>query len=309
MNEILSICIPTYNRSHYLKDLLGSIAAEIENNRELIDKFKIYLFDNSSTDSTHEICHKYSQLYGNLIYYKNDRNIGGDNNIFKCCNAGLGKYRWVVGDDDLIAPGGLAEIIRILEREQPGLFINNDGKYKTKLKLPGKYTNYREFANATIRAKNPHLLIAHTLITANIILAECFDKNLAESMLPNTIYAHMYGIVSGQVKANLPVYVTKYRTICIREQRAELVEERTSVIADMPKYWMEYINWLKLVMNLPDLDTVAAISCTDNERTRYSQMIWTNTVTVARKILPRAAYCAIKRYKDSQRYKWIVKLN
>lgn len=309
MNELLSICIPTYNRSYYLKDLLGSIASEIENKSELIYKFRIYLFDNSSTDSTQEICNRYSQLYGNLIYYKNDRNIGGDNNIFKCCNAGLGKYRWVVGDDDLIAPGGLAQIIKILEREQPGLFINNDGKYKTKLKLPGKYTNYREFANATIRAKNPHVLIAHTLITANIFLAECFDRDFAESMLPNTIYSHMYGIVNGQIKADLPVYVTKNRTICIREQRAESIEERTSVIADMPKYWMEYINWLKIVMNLPNLDADAAVRYPDNERTRYMQMIWTKIVSAIRVILPDSAYYALKRYKDRQRYKWLVKLN
>lgn len=309
MDEIISICIPTFNRYSYLKDLLESIASEIVSKPQLMDKIKIYIIDNASTDSTQEVCQKYSRLFDNLTYLRNEKNIGGDNNIFKCCKTGSGKYRWVVGDDELIAPGGLSHIIRILEMEQPGLFINSDGKFKTKLRLPNKYQNYREFADATIRTNNSHFLIAHTLITANIFLSESFDAIFAERMLPNTTYAHMYGMVNGLIKTNKPVYVTKVKTIIIRTTRAELVEkENQTVLESFPKYWKEYLSWLSTSLKLQNLDVDAILKSLENKEARVLQSIWSKIVYVARIILPHGFYIAIKRYKDKPRYRRLVKL-
>ncbi|MBU6392780.1 MAG: glycosyltransferase, partial [Planctomycetes bacterium] len=103
MAELLSICIPTRNRSQYLQELLESIGREIESEPEIGSKIKIYISDNASNDLTWDVCQKFYQTYKNLDYSSNESDLGSGNNIFKCCNTGIGKYRWVVGDDELIA--------------------------------------------------------------------------------------------------------------------------------------------------------------------------------------------------------------
>jgi hypothetical protein len=187
---------------------------------------------------------------------------------------GSGKYRWVVGDDELIASGGLVHIIKTLESENPGLFINYDGRYKAMLKLSRKYANFREFANAAIKAGNPHMLIAHTLITCNVFLSTCFDRAIAEYMLPNTRYAHMYGLVTGLVRENEPVYVTKHQTIHVREQRARLVDkEESRLIINLEKYWAEYIEWIRDFVNVPKLEVDKALRYPFDSKTKCARFI------------------------------------
>jgi len=277
MAELLSICIPTYNRSEYLSELLESIGREIEQEPELAHKIQIYISDNASTDSTWQVCQQFHRKHNILDYSRNERNIGGDRNIIKCCTLGSGKYRWVVGDDELIASGGLVHIIKTLESQKPGLFINNDGRYRAKLSLPGKYQDFREFANAAIKAGNPHVLIAHTLITANVFLSTCFDRAIAEYMLPNTQYAHMYGLVAGLVKTGGSVYVTEYKTIHVREQRAGEYrvgdKEESRLIINLEKYWAEYIEWIRDFVNVPKLEVDKALRYPFDSKTKCARFI------------------------------------
>ena len=60
-SPILSICIPTYNRSGYLDKTIKSIVM----NDVFINTNKIQLVisNNNSTDNTDEICKKYADQY------------------------------------------------------------------------------------------------------------------------------------------------------------------------------------------------------------------------------------------------------
>lgn len=104
---LLSICIPTFNRAESLRLLLENISNECSSH---LDKIEIVISDNASTDHTADVVHAYSRLP--IRYRKNKTNIGGAGNILtSAADIATGEFVWIVGDDDLILPGGLAHIL------------------------------------------------------------------------------------------------------------------------------------------------------------------------------------------------------
>ncbi|MDX7991997.1 glycosyltransferase family 2 protein [Xenorhabdus littoralis] len=117
---ILSICIPTYNRSLYLKRLLESLVHQINDNNLPVE---ILISDNSSTDNTSFLCEDYSKKFGFVHYSKNLKNLGPDKNFAKVFYSARGRFVWVMGDDDDIIDNGLQKLIPLLLREQNSAII------------------------------------------------------------------------------------------------------------------------------------------------------------------------------------------
>lgn len=89
-NIILSICIPTYNRSSYLETTILSIV----NQRRFQESndVEIIISDNCSEDNTREVSEKYIAVYGEKIrYYRNSENIK-DMNFEKVLSYGQGLF-------------------------------------------------------------------------------------------------------------------------------------------------------------------------------------------------------------------------
>jgi len=125
---LLTIAIPTYNRSAYLDLCLERIRYEIanltENQRRLVN---IFVSDNGSTDSTPEVVLKHKkQLSGCFENSRNDNNMGMDFNFIQCYQSAKTPYVWLVGDDDVILPNGLKNVLDILLSCKPDLlYVNN----------------------------------------------------------------------------------------------------------------------------------------------------------------------------------------
>ena len=95
VNEIiLTIGIPVYNGEKFIRELLDSIIIPVE----LKNKVEILVSDNCSTDSTIEIV----KNFPNVVIFKNDKNIGYDENAFKIYNVARGTYVWTIGSDDVL---------------------------------------------------------------------------------------------------------------------------------------------------------------------------------------------------------------
>ncbi|NTU69602.1 glycosyltransferase family 2 protein [bacterium] len=87
---LLSICIPTYNRSKIIKEKLNLLISEevFQNNNDI----EIVISDNCSIDDTEKVCLHYVNLYPEKIrYYRNDKNIR-DENFELVLGYGNGKY-------------------------------------------------------------------------------------------------------------------------------------------------------------------------------------------------------------------------
>ena len=250
-SELLSISIPTYNRANYLRELLSSIEANLKESKFLHDQVKIYIFDNDSTDETAKIV---SSVNLNISYKKNQKNIGGDPNIYQAYTVPEGKYIWVIGDDELIPEGTIAYLFDLIKNYNPGLIITKSKEYNAFIEIPLFFENYKEFC-LFAEKHNPHLLIAHSLISANIIRKDCFDSQLAHENILYS-YAHFYGIVMGLSHSKAPVLFSQKNTLVVRSIRADqrAAPQSNDSIAKYKKTiednQIRYLQWLKLEYNL-----------------------------------------------------------
>lgn len=136
---LLSICIPTYNRSGYLKRALESIKIQLEYNPFLMESVEVVVSDNCSTDDTTQTVEVYRSSIKNLTYVRSEKNVGFDMNIFSVVKNAHGTYCWYLGDDDVIVNGAI-EFISSKLKDHPYDFVGvmsehlqeDSDTYKTK---------------------------------------------------------------------------------------------------------------------------------------------------------------------------------
>lgn len=125
-NLLLSICIPTYNRSNILDDTLYNLLNDKDFNSNLIE---IIVSDNNSTDNTAEIVKKYKIVK----YYRNKENIL-DKNFTKVLSYAKGKYIHLFNDTFRFKKGKLKIMIKSIQKNIDQntnlLFYNNNALYK-----------------------------------------------------------------------------------------------------------------------------------------------------------------------------------
>lgn len=107
----LSIIVPVYNTSRYLKRCLDSILVGID------EKTEIIAIDDNSTDNSYEILKEYETKYSNkFILYKNE-----NNGIAYTRNFGIdkanGKYILFVDSDDYISKDLINNINKYIEED------------------------------------------------------------------------------------------------------------------------------------------------------------------------------------------------
>ena len=118
MTILLSICIPSYNRAHCLPDLLQSIVKQYD------ERVEIVICDNGSSDNTKEVAHFWQQEYPRIVYERIEKNVGPDRCFLKSVEIGSGAFCWLMGDDDIIEPGGLDKVLGSLDESLTGITVN-----------------------------------------------------------------------------------------------------------------------------------------------------------------------------------------
>jgi glycosyltransferase involved in cell wall biosynthesis len=106
-SPLLSICIPTYNRGSVLELCIKSIITQ----KSFDNRTEIIILDNNSSDNTYEIVKKYTNKYTNILYFKNEENIGMEKNILKVLKFGKGKLLKLLNDYTLIIENKLEVIL------------------------------------------------------------------------------------------------------------------------------------------------------------------------------------------------------
>ena len=120
MKSLLTIAIPTYNRSRQLEINIINIIDSLSCN------IKLFISDNASDDDTARMVEQYMAMSENISYQRNSTNIGYDGNIIKCIDGCSSEYIWLLSDDDYITLATIKRIYNILEEYQPdGMLINS----------------------------------------------------------------------------------------------------------------------------------------------------------------------------------------
>lgn len=257
MPERLSIAIPTRNRAAYLRDLLGAFEAQIRESGVTPDDVRLYISDNAATDGTPQLCEALAARLPHVQYSRNPQNIGPARNVRRCARLAAGRHGWMLGDDELLEPGALSNVLATLDREPDlGLLLLFDTRYDSRLPRPSRYATYRGYAAACARL-NPHALIETTLVSSNVYRTDLFDHALAEAS-DGTDFPHSYGWAAGLMRTPASVLVADFPAITVRGRRA------ASVDGEWPKHleksWLELLRWQRDTMQLPELSPEAAVA-------------------------------------------------
>ncbi len=109
---LLSICIPTFNRSKLLKASLLSVLEQIDGYE---DDVEVIVSDNCSSDDTEQVIHSL-QIFRPFKYNRNKENIGAGQNFYLLTNElANGEYCWLIGDDDFLRKDSLPRLIKMLK--------------------------------------------------------------------------------------------------------------------------------------------------------------------------------------------------
>jgi hypothetical protein len=109
---LLSICVPTYNRSKFLRVMLQALLPQVV---ECGDQVEVWVLDNASPDDTQAVIEE-SKSLGPFYHVRNDENIGPLRNILKgTCELATGSFVWVLGDHNLMIPGALQYVLETLK--------------------------------------------------------------------------------------------------------------------------------------------------------------------------------------------------
>jgi glycosyltransferase involved in cell wall biosynthesis len=108
---LLSICIPTFNRSALLELMLQSLYGQISG---FEGQVQLVLSDNASTDTTWDVISYYKnkpyvcavRLTASEYYTANWANV---------IEAASGEFVWVIGDDDWIVTDGVSRVFSAIE--------------------------------------------------------------------------------------------------------------------------------------------------------------------------------------------------
>jgi len=161
---LLTISIPTFNRA----DLLARLITSIVSQPGFGPSVELLICDNCSQDETSDVVHQFQKSAPSIRYVRNDSNIGPDRNFLKCFSEANGKYVWIMGDDDVIEPGGISFLLTLLAEGYDLVHLkprNFEGEYVARA-VPAKVP-YRVFRTAEALARRVHA--SFTFISGNIV--------------------------------------------------------------------------------------------------------------------------------------------
>jgi glycosyltransferase involved in cell wall biosynthesis len=175
---IISVIIPTYNRSHYLKKIISKL-----NLRNF--KIEVIICDSYSTDDTRNVAYELKKKYTylNIKYY----NVSKNNNSLKR-NAGIknsrGSYIVLIDDDCIPEKNFLENYLYLLKNNKNKEILCGSVKY-TNISLKKNFIKYRQSRHFVIENKrtvdNQKKLMPKQVVTMNM----AFKKDL---ILKNRIF-------------------------------------------------------------------------------------------------------------------------
>jgi glycosyltransferase involved in cell wall biosynthesis len=240
MQPLLSICIPTYNRREYLETSLSEIAKQAA---EFPDKVEVIVINNNSTDTTEYFIAGLHNRYPKIRYFRNDKNLGGERNHVRCLEEATGEYAWLFGDDEIMVPGGIANVIESLRNKRWAYHIllgNLRDNDPTEDQL---YPSYQNF----IKERGTIAAIDFTFLSRWIFRRSLWDMEVAREKVP-TRFNHAYAI-----RKNGGVLVLNKPVIRIRPVRAPLHDTTNA-----EHLWLNFNEYLKYI-GVPLQDRMIAI--------------------------------------------------
>lgn len=210
---ILSICIPTFNRSSYLRLNLEQLRKEIT--PDIKNHIEIVVSDNCSRDNTSEAVISVVQQGLSVRYVRNTENIGSDRNIAQCFNLAKGRYVLLLSDDDLLSCGTIKWLFSEFHSGSYGVVFLRQYGYDTDAEpeKPGNFGIVKSFTDSGKFLEKVGASI--TLISSNVINKELLDDIDADQFCgTNLVQVHL--VLRAALMARQNLYNGRYMVACKR---------------------------------------------------------------------------------------------
>ncbi len=174
-NNLISIVIPTYNRSDFL-DL------SLSKHLPLLQKYNIgvYIFDNASDDNTEDVVKKWMGEYEFLNYVKYAESMGPEKTLGYALMYPKTKYVWLFGDTYQFNSLSLDFLMNLLNKEYNDLIVFNlYDKLKFESQIVSDYNLLLDKLGALMTCG------AVTIANRNLIKLEYFNRYLG-TYFPHT---------------------------------------------------------------------------------------------------------------------------
>ncbi len=209
---LLTIAIPTFNRAASLSRLLSVLEPQVA----AFPQVEVLISDNCSTDGTSSVIAEYRRRYAaagaTLHAQRHPENVGSDANFVSLFHAARGRFFWICGDDDLIAPGGLAQVMpHLLCDEQPDLIYATSYGFRDDpaAEFQGDPLQRRFHTFTSARGFAGVVNIMFTFITGIIVNRERLQS------LPHEDPAAFIGTNLVQLSWSLPLLLAHRRSIVL----------------------------------------------------------------------------------------------
>lgn len=127
--KLITICIPTFNRSEFVISQLNFLLNEITSYKNIIE---IKVADNCSSDFHREKLIEFHSKNDDFELILNNENLGLIGNINLLASKTSTEYVWFLGDDDTLRLGILSQIVNILSLNTVNyVYLNFDAFYDT----------------------------------------------------------------------------------------------------------------------------------------------------------------------------------
>lgn len=204
--KLLTIGIPTYNRKTYLQECIERLLPQVEENREQVE---LYISDNCSNDDTSDFLKQIALNHPAVTYYIQPENLGAERNFISIFNHAVGKYVWILSDDDIVVDNGVKHILEYLEKNPDLNYVHMNnyffkGEYSQesmlKPRLTGKHDTVFTSKNDVIETVGCNI----TLITTSIFNTDVIHKiDDLEQYIPTLFvqgYAFLLSTKDSEVK-------------------------------------------------------------------------------------------------------------
>ena len=183
-NPLVTVYMPTYNRSDLLSRAIESVQDQTYSNFELI------IVDDCSTDNTEAVVQAYKDRDSRIKYIKNSENLGACASRNKAIRAAQGEFITGLDDDDYFLPDRLERFIKawhLLPEDKVLVFsdyyyrINNElvegdnyRKFHKSKKIVKKDMMIRNFIGGQVFAKK-NVVQSTSLFDENLIMWQDYE--------------------------------------------------------------------------------------------------------------------------------------